>query len=273
MKNKFQYILLITSIILFITGCKTKQHTISENDKSNVDNIIESTIKAQPNFESMNISKMSMSLKFGERAFHFKASLRVITDSLIVLGIQPALGIELFRIEFNPTQFVIYDKMNRLYSENNYEYIKLTTRIDATFNNIQSICSHQLFSVGNKSNDYIKRSYTISPNTYSDTTTIIGTKIIQSARQLFDISNLNHRITQTAAICDTTILHSITYGELRTSNQIEFPNTIYVTTKIKNTPIKVDMQIDKINFNREFSISPINTARYKKTTITKLLNF
>ena len=122
--NKIIIIAILIATIL--AGCKTqqtKQQRISQ--RVSVCELTQKSYDAQPQFSTMNISKMSMSLNYGNMQFTFRSAVRIATDSILSISIQPALGIEMFRAEFTPSGFKVYDKMNRRYSENTYEYIKL----------------------------------------------------------------------------------------------------------------------------------------------------
>ena len=150
-KMKTNKILIIAILIATIlAGCKTQQRR-PKPDKDTTQRIsicelTQKTCDAQPQFTTMNISKMSMSVNYGEMQFTFRSSIRIATDSILSISIQPALGIEMFRAEFTPKGFIIYDKLNRRYTENSYEYIKLSWGLDLDYKAIEALFSHRLFT-------------------------------------------------------------------------------------------------------------------------------
>ena len=101
-KMKTNKILIIAILIATIlAGCKTQQRRPKpDKDTTQRISICELTQKAydaQPSFSTINISKMSMSINYGQMTFTVKSSIRIATDSLLSISIQPALGIEMFR--------------------------------------------------------------------------------------------------------------------------------------------------------------------------------
>ena len=142
--NKFIIaIILITTILL--ASCKTQQRQTQHRVAQHVSvcQLTQKSYDAQPQFSTMNISKMTMSVNYGGIQFTFRSSIRIATDSILSISIQPALGIEMYRAEFTPKGFIVYDKLNRRYSENSYEYIKLSWGLDIDYKAIEALFSHR----------------------------------------------------------------------------------------------------------------------------------
>ena len=267
-------IISLSAIVMIFSGCNiqkkaTKNKSISVEQTSS-ENIIKSAISAQPNFNSMNISKLTMSLDYNGINFNVKGTLRIKTDSVVSLGIQPALGIEMYRLEFFPAKFVVYDKINRKYAEHSYDYIKYNTGIDVDYKAIQSFCSHQLFTLTNSSENQILSKFKVD-NVISDTITLLGTDTIDNMVQRYDI--YNNRIILTGAQGKYDWVYGITYGDLETNDKISFPTSVNITTNLVNTKFSAKINFEKISFNRDFTISPINMSRYTKTTLSNIISF
>lgn len=274
--NSFKILLILLSAvsIMIFQGCNLKKR-ITNNKKENTEhvdikNIITSTLNSQPEFNYMNISKLTMSIDYNGVNFNVKGTLRIKTDSVISFGIQPALGIEMYRFEFFPDKFFVYDKINRKYAEHSYDYIRYNTGINVDYKAIESFCSHKLFTLTKSNGDQII-SHFILDNTKSDTITILGTDTIDNMVQRFDI--YNDRIILTGAQSKYNLIYGVTYGELATTDKISFPTSVKINTNLEKTKFSANINIDKISFNKPFTITPINIKRYTKTTLSNIISF
>ena len=270
--NKILSILIIT--LLLLVGCKTqqKQKTTPQHrvaPRISVCDVIQKSYDAQPSFSTMNISKMSMSINYGQMTFTVKSSIRITSDSILSISIQPALGIEMFRAEFTPSGFKVYDKMNRRYSENTYEYIKLSWGLDVNYKAIEALFSHRLFIPQSTDPNEICKDFRIEY--LADTTSIVSNTPIGKYTQLFDIDMNTNRLTMSGLQYNEQLVLAITYGALKSFDKTLFPETVYLQTTMTETNVSASLNIEKIKFNEPLSISPINTNRYKKVGFMELI--
>lgn len=271
---KINKILIITILIVAIlSSCKTQLHRPRpDKDTTQRISICELTQKnynAQPQFTTMNISKMSMSIKYGEMLFTFRSSIRIATDSLLSISIQPALGIEMFRAEFTPSGFKVYDKMNRRYSENSYEYIKLRWGLDIDYKAIEALFSHRIFIPQSTDPNKICKDFRIEQ--LADTTSIVSSTPIGKYTQQFDIDMNNYRLTMSGLRYYDQLVMAIAYGTLKSFDKTLFPETVYLQTTMTETNLSATLNIEKIKFNEPLNISPINHTRYRKVGFMELL--
>ena len=272
---KTNKILIITILIASIlAGCKTQQRKQKhDQDKTtqriSICDLTQKAYTAQPHFATINNSKMSMSLNYGQMTFTVKSSIRIATDSLLSISIQPALGIEMFRAEFTPSGFKVYDKMNRRYSENSYEYIKLSWGLDIDYKAIEALFSHRIFIPQSTDPNEICKDFRIEH--MADTTSIVSNTPIGKYTQQFDIDMNNYRLTMSGLQYENQLVMAITYGLLKSFDKILFPETVYLQTTMTETNVSATLNIEKIKFNEPLIISPINTSRYKKVGFMDLL--
>ncbi len=270
--NKILIILILIASIL--VGCKTQQrkqrpdqHRIAP--RISVCDLAQKSYEAQPYFTTMNISKMSMSINYGQMTFTVKSSIRIATDSLLSISIQPALGIEMFRAEFTPSGFKVYDKMNRRYSENSYEYIKLSWGLDVDYKAIEALFSHRIFIPQSTDPNEICKDFRIEY--LADTTAIVSNTPIGKYTQQFDIDMNNYRLTMSGLRYEDQLVMAITYGALKSFDKTLFPETVYLQTTMTETNVSATLNIEKVKFNEPLYTSPINTSRYKKVGFMDLI--
>jgi hypothetical protein len=130
-----------------LSSCKTKQITTTSSELSVVDYTVAQVQQQQPQFSYLNISKMDIVANYGTQQLSFRATVKAVTDSLLVFSVQPLLGVEMFRLEFTPTSFRIIDKWNRKYTDNTYDFLRYSLGVDVNFNVIQALFFNQLFVV------------------------------------------------------------------------------------------------------------------------------
>ena len=270
--NKILIILILIASIL--AGCKTQQrkqrpdqHRIAP--RISVCDLAQKSYEAQPYFTTMNISKMSMSINYGQMTFTVKSSIRIATDSLLSISMQPALGIEMFRAEFTPSGFKVYDKMNRRYSENSYEYIKLSWGLDVDYKAIEALFSHRIFISQSTDPNEICKDFRIEY--LADTTAIVSNTPIGKYTQQFDIDMNNYRLTMSGLRYEDQLVMAITYGALKSFDKTLFPETVYLQTTMTETNVSATLNIEKVKFNEPLYTSPINTSRYKKVGFMDLI--
>ena len=268
--NKFIIaIILITTILL--ASCKTQQRPAQHraSQRISICELTQQSCNAQPQFSTMNISKMTMSVNYGGIQFTFRSSIRIATDSILSISIQPALGIEMFRAEFTPKGFIVYDKLNRRYSENSYEYIKLSWGLDVDYKAIEALFSHRLFIPKSTDPDEICKDFRIEY--LADTTSIVSNTPIGKYTQQFDIDMNTHRLTMSGLRYDDQLVMAIVYGTLKSFERTLFPETVHLQTTMTETNVSATTNIEKIKFNEPITISPINTSRYRKVGLSDLI--
>ena len=273
---KTNKILILTILIATIlAGCKTQQRK-QRPDKDttpriSICDLTEKSYNAQPNFATLNISKIAMSVNYGGTQFTFKSSIRIISDSILSISIQPALGIEMFRAEFTPSGFMVYDKLNRRYSENSYEYIKLNWGLNVDYKAIEALFSHRLFVPQTTDPKEICKDFRIENLSDTDTTSIVSNTPIGKYTQQFDIDMNNYRLTMSGLRYNNQLVTAITYSALKSFDKILFPETINVQTTMTQTDVSATFSVEKMKFNEPITISAINTSRYKKVGLMELL--
>ena len=77
--------------------------------------------QAEPRrYHTLN-QKANVTLQFDHREYSMNCGIQMWRNELIVLSLQPVLGIEMFRIEATPDSMIIIDKMNRRYTTLAYD--------------------------------------------------------------------------------------------------------------------------------------------------------
>ncbi len=261
MKNKI-YFCLLFCVTIWFSGCKSRQ-----TPQKPVENLSVATVnqvlEKQPDFSTMNISKMDVVATYGTQQFSFRATAKLLTDSLLVLSIQPVLGVEMFRVEFTPTDFVLIDKWNRKYTENSYDYLRYKLGIDFSFKLLQDVVSNRLFLLDKEvaADDFVVESFEGEPTRL----THLSEGMIQRFELVepMSISKAEVLIENARLTCE--------YGEHRTQNGVHFPMNFKMLIAAGNKNASLVCAVNKIEFNKPIEYTPVNLSRYEKVAFSKII--
>lgn len=81
--------------------------------------------------------KASTTLQLNDRQYTMNASVQVWRNELIILSLQPMLGIEMIRAEATKDSVILVDKMNRRYTVLHYDMLEMLVSPAPSFKMIQ----------------------------------------------------------------------------------------------------------------------------------------
>lgn len=263
-KNKLYIGFCLLLVVAMLSSCKTKQITTTSSELSVVDYTVAQVQQQQPQFSYLNISKMDIVANYGTQQLSFRATVKAVTDSLLVFSVQPLLGVEMFRLEFTPTSFRIIDKWNRKYTDNTYDFLRYSLGVDVNFNVIQALFFNQLFVVDGvvAPNHFVVETLPQEPTRLVH----LGTGLIQR----FELVDKQMAIAKTELIVDKGRL-TCTYANHRMQNGVRFPLALNITMQVGGKLADVDCQISQLEFNKSFEYSTVNLERYEKVAFSKII--
>ena len=263
-KNKLYIGFGLLLVVAMLSSCKTKQVTTTSSELSVVDYTVAQVQQQQPQFSYLNISKMDIVANYGTQQLSFRATVKAVTDSLLVFSVQPLLGVEMFRLEFTPTSFRIIDKWNRKYTDNTYDFLRYSLGVDVNFKVIQALFFNQLFVVDG----------VVAPNQFVvETLPQEPTRLVHLATgliQRFELVDKHMAIAKTELIVDKGRL-TCTYANHRMQNGVRFPLALNITMQVGGKLADVDCQISQLEFNKSFEYSTVNLERYEKVAFSKII--
>ena len=266
MKNKILTLSILIAVLL--VSCKSKQSLDGSGEKAtSVRHLVKLIEQAQPSFTTVNASNISVGVNMNGKKMNVSANLKIQTDSIVVLSIIPFMGIELYSIELYRDKWIVFDKINRLYYTDNYEYLHYKLGIDADFTTFQSLFSARLFSAGEKEVDAKKLRFT--PLEAGKNKLDFESKSVKQST----ITYLNHTIEQ-VILTNKTETHRLTttYNDYVESRGVNYPRNIAIRVFDKNDlMMSLDLKIQKINFNSDLKLSLSNTERYTQSSLDQLI--
>ena len=259
-------------LILLLSGCKspTKVGTTSAKGETKTRNeFLESMEERAFRFGTMT-ARLNAELKIAENNVSSRVDLKMVKDSVILLSVQPFLGIEMFRAEFTVDSVRVIDRMNKCYVAESYADMKGEMPIDFNFYNLQALLTNRIFLPGEQSISQ-KQFGQFKLNQEASTTEIyvedslglLYTFFADGEEKLLS-THISNASKQSALQCD--------YTDFRVMNKQVFPqlmdisfmsnNTLQTGISLRFSRIQTDMPV-----SYEFSIP----AKYQRITFARIL--
>ncbi len=240
---------------------QTKPHITAEQQ------LAQKVIEAQPMFQTAEASKVRVRMMYGGQKVSMNGSISVITDSLMVLSVQPLLGIEMFRIEMTQAQIVVIDKMNRKYVRLTYTELSDMIGLPLTYSDLQAVFLNRMFVIG-------KEQAAFGQLPFTSTTTSQEHRLLLQEKALsytFGIAPQTYALTSTeVALGNATA--TVKYAGHQMQDGVFFPITLFFTINDgKDNTTECELSLLKVQFNKEMKITRANLNRYSQTTLNKIL--
>lgn len=264
---KFKKIVYFAALILLAVSCKTKQQIANnpEKLKKPAEVVLQKILNNQPNFNTANVSKMNLTLDLNGRLMSVSASCRMITDSALHISIQPALGIELFKVEMNRDSIHVFDKFNKKSYSFDYAFFARKFGVVIDYKSIESLISNRFFIAGGLAPENEKMESEIADNK-----NVLRYKG-QDMQQVF-YCNENDRIEKVnMASRKSAYTLDASYSSFALLGGVNFPQKITINATDKRKGMNCDFTINKVVFNETVQLTEISRQRFVKTDIEQLL--
>lgn len=124
----------------FFVSCSTQKAFLKPSYTGLSEKKFSKAIEAKytTNVTSFEVSKFTANLKSSNESKSFKGFIRSIPDSLLMVSISPALGIEMARFLFDTDTVSFIDRYNKSYFKNTYKYFNGRFGVGVNQNIIES---------------------------------------------------------------------------------------------------------------------------------------
>jgi len=183
---------------------------------------------------------------------------KIYRDSVIQLSIQYFMGIEIAKLELMPEAVYLFDKMNTRYYYLAYEQLSDLTGVPLTYSDFQALVSNQFFTLGSAKDENFNK-VTSGKDGKNEVLTYVTDNAVQ--KTFFDGAN----ITKVEVIGTKNKFNfTADYGDFKQSGDVTAPKIINLTFKSGANNIKFNLNIEKVEFNKELKIILTNPLRYSK---------
>lgn len=256
----------IISVLLFsvvlLNACKTKEKIGKQPDKIASIPSLNDFKFMPPIINSANFSKITAQINLQGNSVSTNASIKLIRDSIIQISIQPAMGIEMARVDFNKADIVVVDKFNGRYFKTDYGFLSSRFKIKLAYTDIQSILLNELFISGETVTPIDSLVSLFSKSLFPDGL-LLKSKAMNSRATTEFIINKENQLNH-ASITMPLVLTTCRYSNFVKQNNINFPFnfkiTIHEGPKISST----ELTIQAVEFNTSVKINATNLSNYEQ---------
>lgn len=273
MRKQYAFYSILLLVILLLAGCKTKQIKTTTpdvvNETADIELLFKEVMAMQPSYQTLNISQMEAQLMLDNRDFSLRCTVKAKRGEFITISILPVLGIEIYRITFTPKSFIVLDRLNRQYCENDYSYLKKLTGFNINFDHVEALLSAQLFLLeGTTSVTSFKKNFNLQ---LSDTTyKLLANQKIGTLLHQFEVSP-TYQIKSTALTENTLEVISFAYDNYQIQGDVTYPMNMSVRITNQDRAATVDLVIKKAVFNKEVEAVSADLTRYTKVSCSQAL--
>lgn len=115
--------ILLISMMIIMPSCSTSRYAASR-------------------YQTLS-QRAQVTLQYDQQQYSMTSLVRVWKNELVVVSVQPMLGIEMLRMEATTDNIIIFDKMNRRYVSLTYPEIEATIGRKISYKTIQEFMSRQ----------------------------------------------------------------------------------------------------------------------------------
>ena len=108
--------------------------------------------QGKSSFSTLEYSRFNAQFKNNETQKSFKGFLRLKTDSIIMISVSPAMGIELFRLQLKTDSLALIDRYNKTYQVEDFNFFKRQFGINLNYEQFQALITGTLYNYDRKSN-------------------------------------------------------------------------------------------------------------------------
>jgi len=266
MKQKIIIFAVFATLIL--SGCKTSRSIAKKDvkEESQVAQLIQKVQSAQPQFKTVNASKVAMEFDLNERKVSVSATCKIRKDSAIFVSIQPFMGIEVYKAEIMSDSIRIFDKMNRKYYVIDYISMSKQFGVDINFRSLQALIFNQFFCIGSK--ELLPDSCKLTPLANGRNKIDFETEKMQQSTEISSSNTIQQVLLKSK---DVTYQLQTNYDDFTVVNGINFPQKITLLATSKKNSASCVFSILKVEFNTDLKLTAASTDRYTRGDIEQLL--
>ncbi|MBQ7210000.1 MAG: DUF4292 domain-containing protein [Paludibacteraceae bacterium] len=260
-----QRILFFAVLALMLASCKQKQPVVKPVTVNPTASIVERVLTSQPKFNTASAAKAKLTVDYQQRKISTNATISMITDSAIVVSVQPFLGMEMLRVELDKTKIVLIDKLNRRYTSQTFAELQRRLALPITFSDVEALLTDRLFAIGH------------------DRQWLLTTPLELTQGQPELLSFATNQLTQSFAIDPaSSIIESAvvtladnrvlaTYTDYRNFSEVYFPSIVTLDLAVGALSGKAVINLGEVKFNTKVNVAPSATDKLKKVSLSTIL--
>lgn len=202
------------------------------------------------------------------KELRFDAGLAIKRDNLLVMSLIPAAGIEVLRIYCMRDSILILNRKEKTYYENSLREFFLRYNIELDLKDIQALCSNEFFIYGQDGLNVPDITHEEKGNNVRIVEYMGKTPDNNEFKQVI-YYNTGYRTIEKIMVLDEKyqLFINILYQNYKQIGRNYFPGKIFVEVKSRKYDIKVEMNIRKIELEKEIRTEIEIPGNYKSTEL------
>lgn len=247
-------------VMLAIPSCKSHKKITDTTDQT--------TIPGSPlKYNIFNATKVVFTFVQNGSAMDVSGNIKIKKDSIVILSMQPFLGLEVARVVVTADEFLVIDRFNKRYSQIRMADVRQQLGMDINFGILQSMLTNSLFIIDKEGQAKV--------SDFKEAN--IGTlKLLQrtSGKVIQEFSVDSAYTVSSASIFADGEPYSLKWSYSSFSeiaNNVRFPMQIKLTANNGSRTQQFDIKYGKIEIDKSTNFESNIPAGYKKVTVEELL--
>lgn len=262
-------IAVIISCMLLI-GCSATKN-IQKTPKTTFDpnkQLVEQVIVAQPEFTSLHAPKTKVKLDYQNHSYSVNGAVTLVKDSLLIISLQPLLGIEIYRCEMVSQHITLVDKMNKRYVRLTYEELKNKTGVSISFQDIQALFMKHIFMPGVPQEELKSQSVQVENQDNNSSITFKDNLL----SYIFLVEKPDLQLQSTKLMLDAANYILVQYQNQSLVNNIIYPQQMILDMHSGQLAATCHITFQQLNFDTKVNTTLTDLSRYTATSLNKIIN-
>ena len=264
--KKILRISVVLAVVASMVACSSKKKVITTNTNSS-EKLVERVLSVQPNFKTASASRARITATYKQREVSANATINIVTDSAIVVSVQPFLGVELIRVEVSKQQVKVVDKLNHRYSSISFAELSSSSHYQISYKDLEAFLTERLFAVGHDT-DWLRHARI---NVTSDDDSEYLSFSEQNLKHSFQVSKATSLINSTTLQLGEQNSLTAKYSGLKMFGDVAFPSVINISAASAPLSIQCSIVLQSLTFNSAVNVTPVNTDKYSKVDISTII--
>ncbi|HOU67291.1 MAG TPA: DUF4292 domain-containing protein [Paludibacteraceae bacterium] len=257
MLNKLKTIVALVILTLGLFGCKSKKD-LDESERSDFSSL---------EYKTFSSSKATFNIVQGQSSFKVNGSIRIRKDSMIMISVQPFLGMEVARAILTNDNLVILDRFHKKYFTSTFEEMSNMIGIEVNYHIFQSILTNELFV-------YDKKAPKLSD--FKEAKVMELTMLQYNKGKIVQEFTVDSKYrVQSASIMADGQSYSLRWNYSKFNaleNGYFFPHQTGFSLNDGNHTNQLDIEYKKIDINKELNFDGTIPSSYTAVTFDELMN-
>jgi hypothetical protein len=252
-------------LVLLTTGCRSSKQVVTKPSRQDMD-VLKSLLVEKPAVRQLN-SKVDFWFSSREGiSTSMKGSIKLSSDSCMILSLQPFAGIEIARCLIRPDSLVVVSRMHQIYATESLSNLPFSAY--DLYNMVEDVLINRIFIPGNNnpSEKDLKR-FTWVKNKESTNLTLSQ----RDYAMPYVLNDDQQYSRMSLATSDSTRFVYVNYDDFNASKQLDFPNRLDMQVLGDGKTLRLKVNYQKPAFNAVTDMSFPISDKYRKVTLNELI--